>query len=90
MTELKFAAAAMALVASFMISHEASAQCWWNGYRWACSRAPAYYGYHSGLDFNNPATYGYVPRGLPHPNGPQPGGGGCYMGQSFSAGCGDR
>lgn len=90
MMKLKFAAAALTLAAGFTMSHAASAQCWWNGDGWACSRASAPYGYGSASQFNNPATYGYVPRGLPHPNGPQPGGGGCYMGQSFSTGCGDR
>jgi len=89
MIKLKFAAAAAVLAAGFAVSHEADARCWWNGYGRVCS-GPSYYDYGSASQFNNPATYGYVPRGLPHPNGPQPGGGGCYMGQSFSAGCGDR
>jgi hypothetical protein len=80
------AAAALAGLAAVGPAH---AQCRWNGYGWACARAPAYYGYAPGSQFNNQATYGYRPRGLPHPNGPQPGGGGCFMGQAKN-GCGDE
>ena len=88
MGKLKIAAAAA--VAGAAVSTGASAQCWWNGHGYFCDRPPAYgYGYGPSSQFNNPATYGYVPRGMPHPNGPQPGGGGCYMGQ-YVAGCGDE
>lgn len=86
MSKLKTAVAAAALLAGF--STAASAQCWWNGAGWACNQPPAY-GYAPSSQFNNQSTYGYRPRGLPHPNGPDPGGGGCFMGQAKS-GCSDN
>jgi hypothetical protein len=50
---------------------------------------PAYpYSPQAYSQFDDPSNYGYRPRGLPHSNGPEPGGGGCYMGQATS-GCGD-
>jgi hypothetical protein len=88
MSKLRIAAVTATLLAGVAVSTGASAACWWNGSGWACGRAPAY-GYGPSSQFNNPATYGYMPRGLPHANGPQPGGGGCYMGQAKS-GCGDE
>lgn len=76
-------------VAAFTLAPPAQAACWWNGYGYLCNSAPVYgYGYGPG-QFNNPATYGYVPRGLAHPNGAQTGGGGCYQGQAKN-GCGDE
>jgi hypothetical protein len=47
------------------------------------------YGYAPSSQFNDQSTYGYRPRGLPHPNGPDPGGGGCFMGQAKD-GCSDN
>ena len=91
MNKLKLAAATAALAVALAMSGAADAQCWWNGYGWACSHAPAYrLGYAPNYSqFNDPARYGYLPRGLPHPHGPMAGGGGCYMGQAPS-GCGDQ
>jgi len=88
MSKLKAAVATAMLLAGVAVSTDASAQCWWNGYGWACNHPPVY-GYAPGSDFNSPSDYGYRPRGLPHPNGPDPGGGGCFMGQS-STGCSDH
>jgi hypothetical protein len=89
--KLKLAVATAALAVGVAMSSHADAQCWWNGYGWSCSSQPGY-GYGSApynAQFNDPARYGYLPRGLPHPNGPMAGGGGCYMGQAPS-GCGDQ
>ena len=85
---IRLAFAAAALLAGTAFSTVADARCWPGPYGWVCSRAPVY-GYYPASQFDNPATYGYQPRGMPHPNGPQTGGGGCYMGQSTN-GCGDR
>jgi len=80
--------AAAIATAALVFSGRADAACWWNGYGYAC--APGYgHRYGPSSQFNNPATYGYLPRGLPHPNGPQTGGGGCFMGQAKN-GCGDQ
>lgn len=79
---------AAAVMAAFGMAAPADAACFWNGYGYACGYAPPAYGYRAN-DFNNPATHGYVPRGLPHPNGAQTGGGGCYQGQAKN-GCGDE
>jgi hypothetical protein len=87
-TKFQFGAAATVLLAGTAAASGANAQCFWNGYGWACDRAPVY-GYAPYSQFDNQATYGYRPRGLPHPNGPEPGGGGCFMGQAPS-GCGDE
>jgi hypothetical protein len=78
---LSGAAIALALAAAF--PGVAQAQCWWNGYAWSCGSqsgggyyAP-YWGYESGYGL------GYAPRGLPHSNGPEPGGSFYHMGQSM-------
>jgi hypothetical protein len=87
MSKLTAAAATVALLAGAFFSTGVSAQYVWNGYGWVHSGAPAY-GNVPQNEFNNQATYGYRPRGGPHPNGPDPGGGGCYMGQPKTA-CSD-
>jgi hypothetical protein len=89
MSKLKFTVAAAALIAGAVVSTAAGAQYPSAGYGYGYpAYSPPAYGVAPQNEFNNPATYGYRPRGLPHPNGPQPGGGGCFMGQAKN-GCGD-
>ncbi len=87
MGKLKAAAVTAALLAGAVFSTGASAQYVWNGSGWVYNSAPAY-GNAPSSEFNNPSTYGYRPRGGPHPNGPDPGGGGCFMGQAKNS-CSD-
>lgn len=73
---------ALALAVAFPVA--AQAQCVWTGYAWSCSYqgGGGYYapssGYQSG---GNDPAFGYEPRGLPHVNGPEPGGGFYHIGQ---------
>ena len=68
------------LTAATAGSGGAAAQCMWNGYSWSCPYAQPYAGYGQ-YGYGDPA-FGYQPRGLGHPNGPEPGGGFRHMGQS--------
>ena len=81
MTKIVFGALLACAVAT-AFPGAARAQCWWNGYAWSCGYqsgggyyAP-YWGYGGGYGF------GYEPRGLPHLNGPEPGGGFYHEGQT--------
>jgi hypothetical protein len=74
------AAIAAVAVAGTVLSGVAQAQCYWTGYAWSCAGPGGYGppGYNYGP--NDPA-FGYEPRGLPHPYGPEPGGGYYHEGQ---------
>ena len=89
MGKVLYAAIAAFLFAGFAFSGSAEAQCWWNGYAWACLPAPSAYGSYSGFD--DPA-FGYYNRsrgtgpydafGAASHMGPDPGGGYRHMGHS--------
>lgn len=77
------AAAAAVLIAGVAFADAANAQCYWTGYAWSCGypgwnapAAPGAWGY-----YDDRSGFGYQPRGLSHPYGPDPGGGYFHEGQ---------
>jgi hypothetical protein len=89
MGKVLYAATTAFLLAGFAFSGSAEAQCWWNGYGWACPPAP--YGYQS-YGGNDDSAFGYYNRsrgtgpydafGAASHMGPDPGGGFRHMGHS--------
>ena len=75
---IAIAGGVLALALGF--SGAAQAQCAWNGYSWSCGYGQPYGG--SSSYYGAGSGYGYQPRGLPHANGPEPGGSYYHLGQS--------